>query len=270
MSDVLVERIRSDVALVTLNRPDRLNALTYPMLELLFKTFEELSYDPDCRVIILTGAGRGWCAGHDLKMSGESPPWLSAERYGRIEHQMMHQKYWASAVPRMRAVPQPIIAAINGAVAGGGFPLAVGADIRVAADSAIFVDAFTKIGISGCEMGLSWLLPRIIGFGNAAELMLTGRRLNAQDAFRMGLVSRVVPDSQLIDAALEYADEIISNTPFGVYMTKATMWSTLESPSLEAAIDLEARTQILGLQTEDQKEQLSAFLAKRKPKYNHR
>jgi enoyl-CoA hydratase len=268
MPDVLVERIRPEVALVTLNRPDRLNALTQAMLEELFGIFEDVGRDPDCRVIILTGAGRGFCAGHDLKVKSDRPTWLSP-KLGPVEANMLHQKYWATMVPRMRAVPQPIIAAINGPVAGGGYPLVLGADIRIASETAVFVDAFLKIGISGCEMGLSWLLPRIIGFGNAADLMLTGRRLDAQEAFRMGLVIRVVANDELLDSALTKADEITSNTPFGVWMTKETMWSTLESPSLAAAIDLEARTQILGLTTDDQKEQLAAFLERRTPHYDH-
>jgi enoyl-CoA hydratase len=255
-------------AIVTLNRPDRLNAVTYPMLELLFSTFEDISRNLNCRVVIVTGAGRGFCAGHDTKEHGDLPDWLQAD-LGRAQSGMLQQKYWATMVPRMRAMPQPVIAAVNGPVAGGGYPLVVGADIRVASESAVFVDAFINIGLSGCEMGLGWLLPRLVGMSRAAELLLTGRRLDAAEAERIGLVLRVVPDGQVVDAAIEIAERIAANTPLGVWMTKATMWSCLETPSLEAAIDLEARTQILGTMTQDFVEQMQSSREKRPPKYGN-
>ena len=163
---------------------------------------------------------------------------------------MYQQKYVAELVPRMRALPQPVIAAVNGPAAGAGYALALGADLRVASTSAVFVDAFVKIGASGAEMGLSWLLQRIVGATRAAELVLTGRRVDADEAARIGLVLDTVPDGEVVDAALALAEQIIVNTPLGTWMGKATLWSNLEIPSLEAAIDLEARTQILTLGTE--------------------
>lgn len=159
---------------------------------------------------------------------------------------------------------------MNGPTAGAGYPLALGADLRLAARSALFVDAFVKIGASGAEMGLSWLLQRIVGATRAAELVLTGRRVDGEEAARIGLVLDVVPDGEVLGAALNLADQIVENTPFGTWMGKATLWSNLEIPSLEAAIDLEARTQILTLATEDGKEQLLAYREKRAPRYtNH-
>jgi enoyl-CoA hydratase len=266
--DLLVERTERGVAVVTLNRPHRLNALTSPMLAEIYDTLETLGHDANCRVIIITGAGRGFCAGDDL-VDYRPPEWVSTE-VGQIHSNMYQQKHVAQLVPRMRAVPQPIIAAINGPTAGAGYPLALGADLRIASTSAVFVDAFVKIGASGAEMGLSWLLQRIVGATRAADLVLTGRRVDGEEAARIGLVLETVPDEELLPRALDLAEQIVVNTPFGAWMGKATLWSNLEISSLAAAIDLEARTQILTLATEDAKEQLRAFRDKRPASYqNH-
>jgi len=268
VADVLVDRPRPEVAVVTLNRPDRLNALTSEMLAHIYEVLEELGRDSTCRVIIVTGAGRGFCAGDDLR-DYHPPAWVPTD-VGPLHSNMYQQKYVAELVPRMRALPQPVIAAVNGPAAGAGYALAMGADLRVASASAVFVDAFVKIGASGAEMGLSWLLQRIVGATRAAELVLTGRRVEGDEAARIGLVLATVPDGEVLDAALALAEQIIVNTPLGTWMGKATLWSNLEIPSLEAAIDLEARTQILTLGTEDAKEQLAAFREKRAPRYtNH-
>ena len=269
MPDVLVDSPRPGVAVVTLNRPHHLNALTAEMTETLFDTFERLGRDVDCRVVIVTGAGRGFCAGDDL-VDYRPPAWIPAERIGEIHSNMYQQKHLATLVPRMRAMPQPVVAAVNGPAAGAGYALALGADLRLASTSAVFANGYVKVGASGCEMGVSWLLQRIVGATRAAELVLTGRRVAAEEAERIGLVLRVVPDDELLGAALELADQIVENTPFGTWMGKATLWSNLEVPSLEAAIDLEARTQILALATEDAAEQRKAIGAKRPPDYKLR
>jgi enoyl-CoA hydratase len=255
--DVLTERPRPGIALVTLNRPERLNALTSEMLTHIYDVLEELGHDPSCRVIIITGAGRGFCAGDDLR-DYHPPEWVPTD-VGPMHSNMYQQKYVAQLVPRLRALPQPVIAAVNGPTAGAGYALALGADLRVATRSAVFVDAFVKIGASGAEMGLSWLLQRIVGATRAAELVLTGRRVDGDEAARIGLVLETVADDALLDTAYSLAEQIIVNTPMGAWMGKATLWSNLEIPSLEAAIDLEARTQILTLATEDAKEQLAAY-----------
>ena len=266
--DVLVHRPRPEVALLTLNRPDRLNALTSDMLALLYDTLEGLGRDATCRVIVVTGAGRGFCAGDDLR-DYRPPAWVPTD-VGEVHSHMYQQKYVAQLVPRLRALPQPVVAAVNGPAAGAGYALALGADLRIAAASAVFVDAFVKIGASGAEMGLSWLLQRIVGATRAAELVLTGRRVAADEAARIGLVLESVPDGRVVDAALALADQIVANTPLGAWMGKATLWSNLEIPSLEAAVDLEARTQILALATEDAREQLAAYRERRPPRYtNH-
>jgi enoyl-CoA hydratase len=266
--DVLVDWPRPGVALVTLNRPDRLNALTSEMLADIYRVLEDLGRNPTCRVIIVTGAGRGFCAGDDLR-DYRPPSWVPSD-VGPLHSNMYQQKYVAELVPRIRALPQPVIAAVNGPAAGAGYALALGADLRVASASAVFVDAFVKIGASGAEMGLSWLLQRIVGATRAAELVLTGRRVDGEEAARIGLVLQTVPDGEVVDAALGLAEQIIVNTPMGTWMGKATLWSNLEIPSLEAAIDLEARTQILTLGTEDAREQLAAYREGREARYtNH-
>jgi len=266
--DVLTDRSRPGVALVTLNRPERLNALTSEMLAHIYDVLEGLGRDPTCRVIVITGAGRGFCAGDDLR-DYHPPPWVPTD-VGSVHSQMYQQKYVAQLVPRLRALPQPVIAAVNGPAAGAGYALALGADLRVAARSAVFVDAFVKIGASGAEMGLSWLLQRIVGAMRAAELVLTGRRVEGDEAARIGLVLETVDDGAVVDAAYALADQIIVNTPLGAWMGKATLWSNLEIPSLESAIDLEARTQILTLATEDAKEQLAAYREGRPATYTNR
>ena len=267
-ADVLVERPRPEVALVTLNRPHHLNALTSEMTERLFTTFDELARDTTCRVVVLTGAGRGFCAGDDV-VDYRPPAWVPGD-VGAVQSNMLQQKHLATLVPRLRALPQPVIAAVNGPAAGAGYALALGADLRLAAASALFANGFVKIGASGCELGLSWLLQRIVGATRAAELVLTGRRIGAEEAERIGLVLRVVPDGEVVEAALSLADEIVENTPFATWMGKATLWSNLEIPSLEAAIDLEARTQILALATDDASEQRDAVREGRRPQYRNR
>jgi enoyl-CoA hydratase len=170
-------------------------------------------------------------------------------------------------VPKMRSRRQPIIAAVNGAASGGGLALALASDIRIAAASARFNVAFVRIGLSGCDIGVSWLLPRLIGASRAYELLLTGRFVDAEEALRIGLAVRVVPDDQLLAAALESAELIRNNSPFGVQMTKEVMWSQLEIGSLAAGIDLENRTQLLASTTGDMGEAMQAFLEKRPPEF---
>jgi enoyl-CoA hydratase len=268
VEDVLIDRSTPAVAVVTLNRPHRLNALTSEMLGSIYDVLEDLGRDATCRVIIVTGAGRGFCAGDDLQ-DYHPPTWVPTD-VGPFHSNMYQQKYVAQLVPRIRALPQPVIAAVNGPAAGAGYALALGADLRLAATSAVFVDAFVKIGASGAEMGLSWLLQRIVGATRAAELVLTGRRVDGAEAARIGLVLATVPDDELLDAAHALAQQIVVNTPMGTWMGKATLWSNLEISSLEAAIDLEARTQILTLGTEDAKEQLLAFRERRPATYSNR
>jgi enoyl-CoA hydratase/carnithine racemase len=263
---VLAEALRPGVMQITLNRPERLNAMNYDLVAGLYDALDAAAADPDCRVIVLTGAGRGFCAGLDLT-EGASPP--GARAPNRPHAGMTVQKLIAGLVPKMRSVPQPIIAAVNGAASGGGLALTLASDVRIAATSARFNVAFVRVGLSGCDIGVSWLLPRLIGASRAFELLLTGRLIDAAEADHIGLVTRVVPDDQVVDAAFETAELIRGNSPFGVRMTKEVMWSQLEIGSLQAGIDLENRTQVLSSFTGDMEEAMAAFLEKRPARFDN-
>jgi enoyl-CoA hydratase len=245
---VVVERPRAGITVLRMSRPERLNAMTAELVERLHGELDAVDADPDCRVVVLTGAGRGFCAGLDLTGYGR-PPDVSDDRSTPLG--MHTQQHIASLVPHLRALRQPVIAAVNGPATGGGLALVLGSDIRVAAESARFAVSFVRVGLSGCDIGTSWLLPRLIGAARAQELMLTGRTFGAAEAAALGLVVDVVPDDQLLGRCYEIAGAIIENSAFGVWMTKETMWSALEIPGLQAAIDLENRTQIMTFTTGD-------------------
>ena len=258
---VLIDEPAEGVTRLTLNRPDKLNALTYELIAELHAALDAVDADHTCRVVILTGAGRGFCAGLDLTGFGTVP---GTEDLGPVQRGMATQQIIAEVVHHMRDVRQPIISAINGAAAGGGFAFACASDIRYCGQSAKFGTAFVRLGLSGCDIGVSWMLPRLIGASRAWELLLTGRVINADEADRIGLVSRVVPDDALEDTVLTVAAEIAANSPFGVWMTKEAMWSNLEIPSLRAGIDLENRNQIMASQTADAKLGLSGMPGQRR------
>ena len=239
---VLITHPSPEVALVTMSRPDRLNAMDTTLVEGLYAAFEEIEADGACRVVILTGAGRGFCAGLDLAGYGPPPGPLGPSG---AQRGMAVQKRIAGLIPRMRSLPQPIIAAVNGPAAGGGLALVLGSDIRLAARTARFIVAFIRVGVSGCDIGTSWLLPRLVGVARAHELMLTGREFDADEALRIGLVTHLHDDSELMGAALAKADELLAHGAWAVSLTKEAMWASLEIPGLQAAIDLENRQQIL-------------------------
>jgi enoyl-CoA hydratase len=238
--------------------------MTAELVEELHQALDAAGRDRTCRVLVVTGAGRGFCAGLDLTGYGTPP---GGEDLGRVQAGMATQEHIAALIPRLRSLPQPVIAAVNGPAAGGGLALALGCDVRIASASARFNVAFVRIGLSGCDIGVSWLLPRLIGASRAWELMLTGRIIDAARADELGLVSRVVPDEILLDTALEVADEIAANSPWGVAQTKEVMWSQLEVGSLQAGIDLENRTQLLASHTAEVAEAIAAFLEKRPASY---
>jgi enoyl-CoA hydratase len=267
-SPVLVDRdSRPGIAVVTLNRPSRRNAMNADLIAGLHEAFSEVHADRGCRVVVLTGAGDGFCAGLDLR-DGASPPEVGG--LGRAQAGLVVQQSIASLVPRMRSLRQPVIAAVNGAAAGGGLALALASDIRIASTRARFNVAFVRIGLSGCDVGVSWLLPRLIGASRAYDLMLTGRFVDADEAWRIGLVVEVTDDASLMDAAFAKAEAIAANSPFGVHMTKEVMWSQLEIGSMAAGIDLENRTQLLASTTDDMVEAVQAFLEKRPPGFADR
>jgi enoyl-CoA hydratase len=265
MADIEVSFPRQGIALVTLNRPSKLNAMTSELVEELHEAFNTIGRNRDVRVVVLTGAGRGFCAGLDLGGYGTAPGFAWN---GAMEQGFAVQKHIASLIPRMRAIPQPIIAAVNGPASGGGFALVLGSDIRLCAQSARFNAAFIRIGLSACDIGTSWLLPRLVGAARAQELMLTGRLFDADEALRIGLVVDAVPDDLLLEAAYSKAEEVMLNTPIGVALTKEGMWSALEIPGLQAAIDMENRQQIMASFSDDARETRRARAEGRAPRFN--
>jgi enoyl-CoA hydratase len=251
MSEIVeLSEIEAGIKLVTLNRPQRLNAITPELVEVLHSKVDELAADRTARAVILTGAGRGFCAGFDLQSDMASEVAASDSDEGRVVWQYRDQQRWGSLVSHLRSLMVPVVAAVNGPAAGGGFALALAADLRVASTDAVFVVANVKIGLSGGEMGLSYFLPRLVGSGRAAELLLTGRTLDALEAERWGIVNRVVAGSETIPAAVDLARLILANPPFAVSLTKE-MITAGGGPgsSFESTLLLENRTQTLAAQS---------------------
>jgi enoyl-CoA hydratase/carnithine racemase len=261
---VLVDHPRPDVAVITLNRPDRLNALSFALVEALHDVLDAVRRDNACRVVVLTGAGRGFCSGLDLSsIEGSSTSaGTSGPRAG-----MLSQELIADLPLKLRSMQQPVIAAVNGPAYGGGFALALACDLRVAATSATFCSQFIKVGIGGCDIGISYTLPRLIGASRAFELLLTARKVDAAEASAIGLVADVVADGTVLERALALASTVCDYSPFGVVMTKEVMWSNLDAPSMEAAIHLENRTQILASTGGEVMEAAAAFMEKRPPSW---
>jgi enoyl-CoA hydratase len=266
MSTVLVSNPADGVTLLTLNRPEKLNAMDVGLITELHEALGAAGADRDCRVVVITGEGRGFCAGLDLGGYGEAPHTSSL---GPTQRGFAVQKHIASLVPHLRSLPQPVIAAVNGPAAGGGFALVLGSDVRIASSAARFNAAFIRIGLSACDIGTSWLLPRLIGASRAQELMLTGRIFDAEEAHRIGLVVELHEPDVLLDAAYAEADLVMANAPFGVALTKEAMWTALEIPGMQAAIDLENRQQIMASATADHREALRAFLERRPPEFTN-
>jgi len=257
---------RPGIAQLVLDRPHVLNAMTAELVQSLHDHLDEIAVDQSVRVVVLTGEGRGFCAGLDLGGYGTTP---NTDGMGRTQSGFATQKHIASLIPHLRSLPQPVIAAVNGPAAGGGFALVLGSDVRLAARSARFNAAFIRIGLSACDIGTSWLLPRLIGAARAQELMLTGRVFDAEEAYRIGLVVDLVDDHALLEAAYTKAEQIMLNAPFGVALTKEGMWSALEIPGMQAAIDLENRQQIMASATADHREAMMAFVERRPPDFTN-
>jgi enoyl-CoA hydratase len=253
---LLVDRPRDGVVLVTLNRPERYNAITFQMFDELHDLTGRLTADDEARAVVVTGAGKGFCSGLDLDEAATLPDMSPHEM-------MLGQEHWAGAFMKLHELPQPVIAAVNGPAAGGGLGLALAADLRLASPEARFNAAFVRIGLSAGDVGVSWSLPRVVGFGLAAEIMLTGRFVEADEAARIGLVNRVVPADELLDAAFDVAGQIAANTPFGVTLTKRVLHANVDAGSLGQAVEVENRGQTLATRGEDFREALSAFRQKR-------
>jgi enoyl-CoA hydratase len=257
---VIVDEPAPHVRRLTLNRPEQLNTMTAELCEALHAELRAIAGERACRAVILTGAGRGFCAGVDLRGYGAAP---GNDGSDEPRDRLANQEHMSTLVLGLRALPQPVIAAVNGPAAGLGFALTLGCDIRFAAPEAVFRAAFINIGVSNCDMGTSWLLPRLIGASRSHELMLTGRRIDAEEALRIGLVVDVVEQSLLLDRALECAVQIAVQAPWGVRLTKRGMWSALEIPSERAAVEYEDRQQIMATFSRGLPEAVGAFLEKR-------
>ena len=260
---LLVEN-RNGVEWVTLNRPDRLNALNPAMITELHDYFTGLTARLDVRIVVLKGAGRAFCAGLDLKNERESN---TSAQNGGVQAGLTAQRNIANIVMAMRRCPQPIISLIHGAACGGGFSLALASDIRIAADTAKMNCAYIRIGLGGCDIGSSYFLPRLIGASLAAELILTGKFIKAERALALGLVAQVVPESELEAAAEEDIQLMLTTSPLGLRLSKEALNMNIDAGGMEAAIALEDRNQILTAQTSDFREGISSFMERRPPNW---
>jgi enoyl-CoA hydratase len=267
MSTVELSSIDEGVLCITFHRPDSLNALNHVMVRDLCAVLDEVERETGTRAVVLTGAGHAFCAGFDLQGYGDDE--RIAEQ-GTTRGLLTRQAEIAATITRLHGLKPPVIAAINGPCAGAGLSCAAACDIRIAVDGAVFSAAYLRAGFTGCDLGSSWLLPRIVGVGRAHELMLTARRFDAAEALHIGLVTDVVPVAELIEKALDVAGHIKQSPPVSTLLTKEGMWAGVEAPSLTVAIELENRQQVLSAMTEDRAEAASSFLEKRAPKYANR
>jgi len=266
MPAVEFETVEHDIACVILNRPERLNAIDGSLINGVDDALEALS-EGDFRVAVLTGAGRGFCAGADLSGTGE--PWTKTKPTSpafKINYDA--QVRLADLFTRIYELPIPVIAAVNGVAVGGGLAFTLVSDVRVASENARFGSAFIKAGFSSMDMGTSYLLPKIVGAGVARELMLTGRIIDAAEAYRIKLVHEVVAPDDVMPAALALARSIAENNAYGVWQTKIGLNAALDAPSLRHAIELENRTQILSGFTNNPLEAAKAHMEKRAPKWD--
>lgn len=264
---VRLDRPEPGIARLTFCRPERMNTADIDLITQAKAALAEVDADLDLRVLILTGEGRAFCAGLNLTGYGDE---ALIEEQGQVPRSMARQKEIADLVARIRGLRVPVIAAVNGATAGVGLSMLCASDIRYGVPGANFAVGYIRAGFSACDMGLSWLLPRIVGAARAQELMLTGRRFTPAEAQQFGLLADVVEPEALMDRALETARQIMQNAPISVEFTKEGLWKSLEIPSFEAAVEFENRQQIYTAMTEDRAEATASFLEKRAPSYRRR
>jgi enoyl-CoA hydratase len=263
VSFVIIEKPRPHVALVTLNRPERMNAMAFDVMIPFRESLEALGRDNDVRVVVITGAGHGFCSGADLEDPGMIPnidglglPTIALRSMGLLD----------DVIRTLRHLHQPVIAAINGAAIGGGFCLSMATDIRIASEAAYFRAAGINNGLTAAELGLSYLLPRAIGITRASEIMLTGRDVSAEEAERIGLVSRVVAPDALLDTCYEMAQQIVGWSQAGIELTKRALRGSLDASSLETHMDAEGTAQLfVRITTQNFEESIRARREKRPP-----
>jgi enoyl-CoA hydratase/carnithine racemase len=257
----LYELTDSGVATITLNRPERLNALTFEVYRELTNTFAALKDEPDVRAVVITGAGRAFCSGGDVHdIIGEL---FSRDMEGLLEF----TRLTCELIANIRDVPQPVIASLNGATAGAGACIALASDIRIASEEAKIAFLFVKVGLSGADMGAAYFLPRVVGLAKATELLYTGDFISAQEAAEIGLYNRVVLGDQLSETTREFAERLAAGPAFALSKTKE-MLNREMNMNLSAALECEAQAQALCMQHPDYREAYEAFVAKRPPKFN--
>jgi enoyl-CoA hydratase/carnithine racemase len=269
------------IGIISLNRPEKLNAMSYQMFADLHAIFDHLMVNLDCRVLILKGEGRAFCAGLDLseltitarnKIPEEYKKFKYLDVSDPIKKSFYFQSMLSRVIIKMRKINQPIIAIVNGAATGGGFALTLASDIRIAGEKALFNNAFIKIGLSGGDCGTSYFLPRLIGLSRATEILYTGRFVDAEEALRIGLVLKLIEGDEikLMEAATEIAENLLTKSPLGLRMTKEAINLSQDSPSLETIIQLENRAQSLCGSSSDMMTAVMAFFKKESPKYSLR
>ena len=267
MNTVVCRTLEEGILEVRMNRPERLNALNPALVGDLLAVFHGLQQDRKTRVVILTGEGKGFCAGADLQEQISPGAVPGTEGMTQLGFVYKFQEYLSQLMLAIHECDKPVIAAINGAAVGGGLAIALASDIRIASHDAKFGAVFIKIGLSACDVGTSYFLPRLVGAGVAAELMLTGRIFKAEEAREIRLVSQLVSPENLDNAALAMARALAENSEYGVWMTKEVLWANVDAPSLRHAMELENRTQVLGVFTDCTKESVAAFGEGRKPNW---
>lgn len=231
---------KGEIGLLTFNRPERYNAISYQLMDEVADVLDSLRYDADCRVLVITGAGKAFCSGTDLK----EPRHFDGDAKERVPQLFDSQRRLSDLILRFRQIPQPVIAAVNGVAAGGGMCFALASDVRIAGPSARFIASFVNVGLSGGELGASYFLPRLVGMSRASELLLTGRDVFAEEALQIGLVSRLTNEGEVLPAAFEIANLMLEKSYLGLKMTKEILNTTLEH-DLESSLQVENRSQVL-------------------------
>ena len=259
-SSFLFERSDTGVATITLNRPERLNALTFAVYRELTDTFAALRTEVDVRAVVITGAGRAFCSGGDVHD-------IIGELFKRdMEGLLEFTRLTCELVANIRALRKPVIASLNGTTAGAGACIALAADIRIAAAEAKIAFLFVKVGLSGADMGAAYLLPRVVGLAKATELLYTGDFISAAEAERIGLYNRVVPAGELAATTQEFAERLARGPAFALAKTKELLDREADM-NLEAALECEAQAQAICMQHPDYREAYEAFVAKREAKF---
>jgi enoyl-CoA hydratase len=263
MSYVEMSEPDDGVVTITMNDPKRYNAMSASLVGDMLDALQQARHMRECRCVVITGAGRGFCAGADLSFTPDLPP--DAEGRSPLGVGYKTQQYLSDLILAIHELPKPVVAAIHGAAIGGGLGIACACDVRVGAPSAKFSARFIRIGLTGLDMGVSYLLPRIVGAGRAAELILTSRDFGADEAERIGLLNHLVPDESLLAETVGLAKTIAGHTELGTWLTKTGLWANVSASSLRQAIELENRSQVLGILSGNLEEGGRAVMERRAP-----